>query len=721
MYGTRKNVNSYSDDSHKLREVSDRIKKLRKVIDYHRVLYHTFDSPEISDTAFDALKNELEELENKYPDLITPDSPTQVIGSKPLDKFEKVAHEVPMLSFNDAFSESEVLEWMDRVENYLVSHSNVKRIKSNESRMFDSHLVPFVRYSGDISAFYCELKIDGLAIELVYENGKLVQGSTRGDGRIGEDITQNLRTVPSIPDKLEKLGRWKIPRHLVVRGEVFIAKRDFNKINKIREKRGEKLYANPRNLAAGSVRQLDPSITASRRLNSFQYDIVSELDFPVSTHEEKHKILASWGFTVNEHNRLQKTPKDVFVFRDFWEKEKEKLEYEIDGIVVIINRNDVFSMAGVVGKAPRGAIAYKFSPREATTVVLNVDVQVGRTGALTPVAVLNPVEVGGITISHATLHNFDEIKRLGLKIGDTVLVNRAGDVIPKIAKVIKELRTGREKNIVAPKSCPVDGSKVVKDGVLYRCSNRKCGARNRELLLHFVSRGAFNIMGLGGKIIDRFLDEGLISDAADIFSLQKGDIAVLERFGEKSAENIVNEIQSRKKISLARFLYSLGILHVGEETSLLLMKEISHFKFPISKPTYVLRAFQKLSLVDLQKIPDIGPKVARSIYDWFRDGRNINFLSKLNKLGVRIFVESGRARGKFNGRVFVFTGILKAITRDEVKEKIRSLGGGVSESVSKKTSYVVAGENPGSKLEKARKLGVRILSEEEFIKIAGYE
>ena len=679
----------------------ERMRKLRKIIDYHRTLYNTFDAPEISDAAFDTLKNELEELEHKFPTLVTPNSPTQIVGGAPLPKFEKVFHETPMLSFNDAFSEEEMNEWAERVDRYL--QDNTFRSLKN-------------------SGFYCELKIDGLAIELIYEGGLLVRALTRGDGKIGEDVTQNVATISSIPQKLEQMGAWKIPRHLVVRGEVFINLKELKRINAAQEKKGLKPYANPRNLAAGSVRQLDPKIASSRRLESFQYEIASSLGVGLKTHEEKHKALASWGFFVNPHNRFEKDMKGVFAFRDEWEKRRGKLPYEIDGVVAIINDNNIFVSAGTVGKAPRGAIAYKFSPREAATVVLEIKVQVGRTGVLTPVATLRPVEVGGIVISHATLHNEDEIRRLGLKIGDTVIVSRAGDVIPKVTKVLPELRTGREKEFHMPARCPVDGSHVVREGVLYHCGNSACGARHREALYHFVSRKAFNIRGLGEKVIDRFLDEGLIADAADIFTLRKGDIIALPRFGEKSADNILKETEERKTVTLPRFLFGIGILHIGEETAFVLAEKIANHKSKITKPTDVLKACGKLSLEDLETIPDVGPKVAQSVYHWFHDKKNLDFLRRLEKAGVRITDYSAHRRipitsYAFSGKTFVLTGVLETMSRDEAKERIRSLGGSMSGSVSSKTDYVVAGEEPGSKYEKAKKLGVTIIGEKEFLKM----
>ena len=708
------------------KDAKERIDQLKKTINRHRYLYHVLDKPEISDAALDSLKKELFDLEQRFPDLITPDSPTQRIGGEPLKKFQKVAHEKPMLSFNDAFSEKDIEEWITKVENYLGTQINAdlyadKRGYKNAKKDF-AHFKP--------ALFYCELKIDGLAIELIYENGALLQGSTRGDGLTGENITQNLKTVDAIPLKIlapeevaKNLRSFGLsptpytlnPNRLVVRGEVFINKKEFEKINRENKKREEKVFANPRNMAAGSVRQLDPKITSSRKLDSFQYAIVTDLG--QKTHEEEHLLLKAFGFKTNLNNKPAKSLKDVFEFRNYWENYREKLIYEIDGVVVIFNNNKTFGDAGVIGKAPRAAIAYKFSAKETTTIVESIIVGVGRTGALTPVAVLKPVSLTGITITHATLHNFDQIKRLGLKIGDTVIVSRAGDVIPQVIKVLIELRTGKEKAFKMPSECPVDGSKVVQDGVIYRCSSPNCGARHRENLYHFVF--AFDIIGLGPKIIDRFLDEGLIQDASGIFGLKEGDIAVLERFGEKSAQNIVAEIQQKKKISLSRFVQSLGILHVGEETSQLLAKrvvgEIRNQKLDIRKFAEIMKSF---SLESLQEIPDIGPRVAQSIYDWFRNEKNIKFLEKLEKAGVEIISDKRQATSdKLKGLTFVLTGTLETISRDQAKEKIRALGGDVSESVSKKTDYLVAGSEPGSKFDKAKQLGVKILSEKEFLEL----
>lgn len=670
------------------KEAKERIEKLKTEINKYRHAYHVEDKSLISDEALDSLKKELFDLEAVHPDLITPDSPTQRVAGRPLEGFKKVKHERPMLSLNDAFSENDMLDWLTRAENYLGRKLN------------------------DVS-YYCELKIDGLAIELVYENGILIEGSTRGDGLVGEDVTQNLKTIEAIPLKIDIRDR------LIVRGEVFLTKKEFERINKEQEAKGEKVYANPRNVAAGTIRQLDPQVVASRKLDSYAYDIVLDKNF--KTHAEEHEFLKSLGFKTNPHNKEAPSLKDVFAFRNYWEKRREKLQYEIDGTVVIINENKVYETLGVIGKAPRGAAAYKFANREATGRVMDIKIQVGRTGALTPVAELSPVRIGGITIKNATLHNYDEIERLGLKIGDTVIVSRAGDVIPKIISVLKDLRTGKEKDFLMPGTCPVDGSEVIQDGVIYRCSNENCGARLREGIYHFVSRRAYDIRGLGDKIIDRFLDEGLINDAADLFTLKEDDVKVLERFGEKSSFNLISEIQAHKKISLDRFIYALGILHIGEETARLLSRfAISKAKNKKSRITIsdLIAIMKGASLDEFQSIRDIGPKVAESIYGWWNNAKNISLLHKLEAAGIEIDFEKEKAvkvNPKISGKKFVITGSLETMSRDEAKEKIRGMGGEASDSVTSKTDYLIAGADPGSKLEKAHKLGIRVLGEQEFM------
>ncbi len=676
------------------RDLKNRIEQLRKLIAYHQALYHTFDAPELSDAAYDALVRELAALEKERPQWGKGSSVTQRIGAKPLDAFVKVWHEVPMLSFNDAFSEEEMHEWFVRLENYV----GKKIIGTKKNPLF-----------------YGELKIDGLAIELTYRKGVLVQGSTRGDGKVGEDVTQNIMTIATIPHTLERMGAWHIPDTVIIRGEVFINHQELERINREQKAQGLKPYANVRNLAAGSLRQLDSAITASRNLASFQYDIVRGLPALVTTHEQVHKVLASWGCTVNPHNKAVANMEEVFAFRDTWEKRRTKLTYDIDGVVIIVNDNRTWADAGVVGKSPRGAIAYKFAPREATTILKDVQVQVGRTGVLTPVATLEPVQVGGITITHATLHNFDEIKRLDVKIGDTVVVTRSGDVIPKITRVIEELRTGKEKTIRVPRTCPVDGSPVVQDGVFVRCSNPRCGARNRNHIIHFVSRAAFDIRGLGESIIDRFLDEGLIATAADIFLLTEGDVVALERFGKKSAHNIITEVQSKKQVSLDRFLYALGIPQVGEQTAAALAAKMLQTHTVISTPLAVGNNIRSYAIADLETISDVGPKVAQSIYEWFADGVNIDLLKQLETAGVGI-TPPPRASSQLLGGMYVcITGTLATMSRQRAKELIIQHGGHVESSITERTTVVLVGENPGSKYQQAVAKKIPVWTEEEFV------
>ena len=657
-------------------EAKQRIEKLKVLINKYRYHRLVLDKPIIEESVEDSLKKELFDLEQDFPELVTPDSPTQRVAGKPLKKFEKFPHPQRMFSFNDAFSEEDMSDWEERL----------KRLDSRAAE----------------SGYYCELKIDGLAIELIYENGILRIGSTRGDGTIGENVTQNLKTVEAIPLSLNpKLTRVI----LVVRGEVFLSKKEFEKVNKEQKKKDVAVYANPRNLAAGSIRQLDPKITAARHLDSYAYSLITNMGQRV--HEDEHKILKELGFKTNPHNKYCKNLKEVQEFRDYWEKHRENLNYEIDGIVVILNDNKMFNKLGVIGKAPRAAIAYKFSPRESTTKVKDIIVSVGRTGVLTPVAVLEPVEIGGTMVSRATLHNEDEIRRLDVRIGDTVVVGRAGDVIPDVKKVLKELRTGKEKVFHFPAKCPVCGGPVkrVEGEAAHKCVNRNCPGIKRRAIYHFVSKGAIDIEEIGPKTIDQLIDAGLIKDTADFYLLKKEDLLNLERFAEKSAENAVNAVQSRKKISLDRFIFALGIPHVGSETALDLAR---HFG--------TLEKLSGAALEDLQKIRDVGGIVAKSIYDWFRNDYNQKLLKKFEKVDVRVLKqETSEKSSKFKGLTFVFTGSLDTLSREKAEEMTRENGGEVSSSVGKETDYVVAGEEPGSKYDRAKKLGVKIITEEKFL------
>ncbi len=630
-------------------EIKQRIGKLKNLINYHRYLYHVLDRQEISDEALDSLKRELFSLEQENPEFITEDSPTQRVGGQALKEFKKFTHQERMISLNDVFSQEEFKEWLERISRLL---------SAKEKSELD---------------FYCELKLDGLAMEFIYKEGVLATGATRGDGIIGEDVTMNIKTIDAIPlklrevdevsEELKKEGLQELAKNVekkglgevIARGEVFLDKKEFEKINKIQKEKGLALYANPRNIAAGSIRQLDPKVTASRHLDSNAYELLT--DFGETTHEQKHKILRALGFKTNKNNRYCKNVEEVFRFHEHWEKNREKLPCEIDGIVVLINNNNIFEKLGTVGKTPRGAIAYKFPLRQSTTKVEDISVQVGRTGAITPVAHLSPVNIGGVTVTRATLHNEDEIKRLGIKIGDTVIVGRAGDVIPDIIKVLPELRTGKEKDFRMPKSCPSCHTKLVKSGTetLFRCPNPQCFARQRRTIYHFVSRSAFDMRGVGPKIIDKLLDEGLIQTPADLFELKEGDIVQLERFAEKSAENTIASIQKSRKISLPRFIYALGIRNVGEETA----RDLAENFGSIDK-------VEKSGLQDLEKIKDVGPVVAESIFEWFNDKKNKLFVGKLKKM-VEVEKEKKKiANSKLKGLTFVFTGEMDTISRMKV-------------------------------------------------------
>lgn len=677
------------------KEAKERIEKLKKEINYHRYLYHVLDQQEISEAALDSLKHELDEWERKFPEFITPDSPTQRVGGQPLDKFKKIRHTEPMLSLNDTFSEEEVIEWEKRIKKLLVASDKLD--------------------------YFAEIKMDGLAVSLIYRNGIFVEGSTRGNGLIGEEITHNLKTIEAIPLKLEigkldKEVQAQALKEIEIRGEVFMSKKALNDLNKQQEKRGEQLFANPRNAAAGSLRQLDPKVTADRNLDFYAYGLVTDLG--QKTHQESHQLVKVLGLKDNPHNQACKNLTEVFVYYKKIEGIRSKLPYEIDGTVINVNDNRVFKKLGVVGKAPRAAIAYKFPGLEATTKVNNIIVQVGRTGKLTPVAVLEPVNLSGVTISRATLHNQDEIKRLDVRIGDTVIIQRAGDVIPDIVKVLPALRTGQEKKFQLPKKCPICDSTVLrKEGeVDYYCSNKKCFALQLKNLYHFVSKKAFDIEHLGPKIIDQLVNVGLIKDAADIFSLIIGDLESLDRFAEKSAQNLIEAINQVKKINLARFIYALGIRHVGEENAQLLGQKFQTHGLKL-KIEDIIKQTKNWTTKDLENINDIGPVVGQSIIEWFHDEKNIKLLEKFAKAGIELEVSKVEVNKKLENKTFVLTGTLVSLTRDQAKDKIRLLGGKTSSSVSKETDFVVAGEEAGSKLDKAEKLGIKIINEQEFLKM----
>lgn len=670
-------------------KAKERIEKLKELINRQRYLYHVKDASDISEAALDSLKHELFLLEKEYPELTTSDSPTQRVGGEPLDEFVKVSHKKPMISLEDCFSEQEMIDWQGYAE-----------------KLAQKEL-----------SYFCELKIDGFAISLIYKNGKFVEGSTRGDGKVGEDVTANLKTIESIPlaiefheDKhLDKEIVSKIKKEIEkgeieVRGEVYMSKAEFNRINKEREAQGLPIYANPRNLAAGSIRQLDPKIAASRKLSFSAYDLVA--DFGQQMHSLDHEILRALGFRSDE-GKICQSLEGVFDYFKSIEKKREKLDFLIDGVVVNIDDNKLFDSLGVAGKAPRGARAYKFSPEQATTIVEDIKVQVGRTGTITPVAHLRPVELNGVIVKRATLHNMDQIERLDVKIGDTVVVDRAGDVIPAVTKVLKELRTGKEKVFKMPPNCPICHQKLVRENgeVAFRCVNDKCPAKMRESLYHFVSRHAFNIDGLGPEIIDQLVEEELVAAPADLFKLKKEKLLDLERFAEKSANNLLESIAKGKKVPLEKFIYALGIRHVGENTAHDLAKKFLTFE-----------NFRKADAAILQNIEDIGPKVAQSIMAWLTSKESQKVADDLLEAGV-IIEPFKKIESKISGKNFVITGTLISLGREEAKAKVRELGGEAGESVGKKTDYLVAGENAGSKLEKAQKLGIKVINEEQFLEL----
>jgi len=671
-------------DREKARE---RIEELRKGIDYHNYRYYILNDPEISDAEYDALMRELEELEERYPELKSPNSPTQRVGAPPLEEFETVVHSVPMLSLANALEEGEVLEFDRRIKRFL---------GMDEGR--------------DIE-YVAEPKLDGAGVELVYENGTLTVGSTRGDGYVGEDVTQNLRTIKTVPLRLIRLGDFPIPERIEVRGEVYMDVADFEELNRQRELRGEPLFANPRNAAAGSLRQLDPSITAGRPLKIFCYAVGTFSGITLRSQWETLEALSKLGLRVNPLNKLCANIGEAIDYYRYIAGMREELPYEADGVVLKVNSFELQRALGEISRSPRWAIAYKFEPRQATTVIKDIVVQVGRTGALTPVAIMEPVKIGGVEVSRATLHNQDEIERKDIRIGDTVIVQRAGDVIPGVVKVVESRRTGSERKFEMPARCPVCGAEVVRpEGeAVHRCTNISCPAQLKESIRHFASRRAMDIEGLGDKLVTQLVDRGLVRDLADIYYLSKEKLASLERMAEKSAQNIIDALQASKERELPRVIYALGIRHVGEHTARVLA---DHFGS--------IEGLAVATEEELMGIKDIGPEVAKSVASFFRQDQNIRVIEKLKAAGVKFRAEERRgARPELAGKVFVFTGALKSYTRDEAQRIVESLGGKASSSVSRKTDYVVAGEGAGSKLARARELGVKIITEEEFKRMVG--
>jgi len=658
--------------------VRQRIKELREAIEYHNYRYYVLDDPEISDAEYDRMMRELEKLEKDYPELRDPNSPTQRVGAPPLEEFETVTHNIPMLSLANGQNEIEVREFDQRVKRFLA-------------------------IDGDI-AYVAELKLDGVAVELVYERGNLVVGSTRGDGVNGENITQNLRTIRTIP--LALMGKAvSVPERLEVRGEVYMEINGFKELNKKREASGEPLFANPRNAAAGSLRQLDPSVTASRPLHIFFYGLGEVVGYTVKTHWECLNVLPQWGLRVNPLVRRCRDIEETIGYYEEISHQRETLPYEIDGVVIKVDDLALQSRLGVISRNPRWALAYKFKPKQETTKILKIIPQVGRTGAITPVAVLEPVRVGGIEISRATLHNQDEIDKKDVRIGDTVVVQRAGDVIPEVVKVVGSKRTGREKRYHIPDTCPVCGADVVrlKNEAAHRCIGLSCSAQLKGRIKHFASKRAMDIDGLGDKLVAQLVDRGMIKDVADLYHLSKQDLAGMERMADKSAQNILNAIERSKKKPLAKFIYALGIRHVGEHLSEVLANELKS-----------LFIFFRITEEELLAIKEVGPELAQSVVRFFKDQRNREVLEKLLEAGLTIVEPGVDKTAKLGGLTFVFTGTLESFTRDEAKDMVESLGGRTASSISKKVDYVVAGEDPGLKYERAKRLGIKILTEKQF-------
>jgi DNA ligase (NAD+) len=666
-------------------EVLERIKKLREEINYHNYRYYVLDSPVISDEEYDALVHELKELEERYPETVTPDSPTQRVGAPPSDKFKTVTHSVPMLSLDDAFSRQEVLEFDARIKRLLELPEDEK-----------------IEYT-------VEPKMDGLAVEVVYEEGVLTVGSTRGDGFTGEDVTANIRTIKAIPLRL--ISRHiEPPRLLEARGEVYMEKEAFKRLNREREANGEPPFANPRNAAAGSLRQLDPNVTAKRPLQVFFYGIGRVEGFTFTSQWQVLTTLRQWGLRTNALCKKVRGIERAIKYHEEMAQRRPELPYEIDGIVIKVNDMALQERLGTKAKSPRWAIAYKFEAAQAITRIIDIILSVGRTGAVTPVAVMEPVKVGGVTVSRATLHNEDEIRRKDIRIGDWVIIRRAGDVIPEVVKPLKERRTGKEREFRMPEFCPVCGSRLVKKPgeAIWRCPNPDCFPRLAKRIAHYVSKPAMDIEGLGPKVVEQLITAGIIRDIPDLYNIKKEDLLSLEGFAEKSAQNLLDAIEASKEVTLARFLFALGIRHVGEVTAQLLA---NHFGS--------LDALMKASEEELLAVKGIGPEVAKSISQWFRQEKNIEMIRRLLDAGIRIIEPSGtpEKESPVSGKSFVFTGALKSMTRSKAKELVKQLGGQVLSTVGRKTDYVVVGENPGSKYRKALELGVKIIDEDEFLKM----
>ncbi|QYH18113.1 NAD-dependent DNA ligase LigA [Enterobacter sp. DNB-S2] len=667
--------------------IEQQLTELRTTLRHHEYLYHVMDAPEVPDAEYDRLMRELRELEAQHPELITPDSPTQRVGAEPLGAFSQVRHEVPMLSLDNVFDEESFLAFNKRVQD---------RLKSSDSL-----------------TWCCELKLDGLAVSLLYENGVLVRAATRGDGTTGEDITTNVRTIRAIPLKLQGDN---IPARLEVRGEVFLPQAGFEKINDEARRTGGKVFANPRNAAAGSLRQLDPRITAKRPLTFFCYGVgILEGGELPDTHLGRLLQFKAWGLPVSNRVQLCDSPEAVLAFYHKVEEDRPTLGFDIDGVVIKVNSLALQEQLGFVARAPRWAVAFKFPAQEQMTVVRDVEFQVGRTGAITPVARLEPVQVAGVLVSNATLHNADEIERLGLRIGDKVVIRRAGDVIPQVVNVVESERPADTREIVFPTHCPVCGSDVerVEGEAVARCTGGLiCGAQRKESLKHFVSRRAMDVDGMGDKIIDQLVEKEYVHTPADLFRLTAGKLTGLDRMGPKSAQNVVNALEAAKETTFARFLYALGIREVGEATAAGLAAYFG-----------TLEALEKASIDELQKVPDVGIVVATHVFNFFAEESNREVIGKLLEEGIKwpapVVVNAEEIDSPFAGKTVVLTGSLSQLSRDDAKARLVGLGAKVAGSVSKKTDLVIAGEAAGSKLAKAQELGIAVIDEAEMMRLLG--
>ena len=666
-------------------DIKKRAAGLRQALNRHNYLYYILDEPEISDAEYDRLMQELVALEAEHPELIQPDSPTQRVGAPPLEKFETVAHSIPMLSLENAFDEEEVLAFDQRVRRFLKT---------------DSELL-----------YTAEPKMDGVAVELVYQNGYLTEASTRGDGYTGELIISNIRTIKTVPLRLLTTTSMTVPTRLEVRGEVFIPIEAFKRFNQERLDKGEAPFANPRNAAAGSLRQLDSRITAKRPLEIFCYGVGTMTDLELTSHWEILQVVKDLGFRVNPYIKPRARIEEIVAYYKDLLGRRHDFSYEMDGVVIKLDDLTLQKKVGEKSRSPRWALAYKFPATQETTRVLKIDVQVGRTGALTPVAHLEPVVVGGVTVSRATLHNEDEIKKKDIRVGDTVLIQRAGDVIPEVVKVITTKRTGTEEAFQMPSACPVCGSEVLRleAEALWRCVNANCPAQVKERIKHFASKGAFDIDGLGDKLVAQLVDKGLLKSYADLIDLDHATLAGLERMGEKSSQNLMDAISRSKQINLSRFIYALGLRHVGEHIAHVLVRT---FK--------TLKALMSATADELMAVDEIGPQVSQSVGAFFDNAENQRNIARMLEAGVTIQSEqAGTLKEALAGKTFVLTGALESMTRSQAKARIEALGGKVSSSVSRRVTYVVVGKEPGSKLDRAKQLGITILDEKGLIECLG--